>query len=129
MTALDLESDDVRLLADLGYMAVSHGLDVHAQAIFLGLRAVRPELEAAPVGLALVHLLRDEVEAAIKLLREAGPGDAARTFLGIALARHGDLEEARRLLSDVATSAKGTAHGTLAAETLAALTNGPARGA
>jgi hypothetical protein len=118
-----MDTEDVRTLADLGYMALSRGLDHHALAIFQGIQAARPQQEAAQIGIALVHLLRGEIDAAIDILRGLGPGDAPRTFLGIALARSGDLHEAKRLLSDVATTAGGTPYADLAASTLASLQN------
>lgn len=124
MAKTEMTAEDVRTLADLGYIALSRGLDQHAMAIFQGVQIERPQQEAGPIGIALVHLLRGELDTAIKMLRGAGPGDAARTFLGIALARHGEIEEAKRLLANVAATAKGTSHGNLAAETLASLGTG-----
>jgi Flp pilus assembly protein TadD len=116
-----MQSDDVRTLADLGYLALSRGLDEHAMAIFQGVKAARPDQEAGTIGVALVHMLRGELDPAIKLLRGLGPSDAALTFLGIALARQGELDEARRLLTDVVTTAAGTPCAHLAQETLASL--------
>jgi hypothetical protein len=124
MSKTEMTSEDVRVLADLGYVALSRGLDQHAMAIFQGVKTARPQGEAGAIGIALVHLLRGDMDTAIKLLRGAGPGDAARTFLGIALARHGDVDEAKKLLTNVAATTKGTPHGNLAAETLASLGSG-----
>jgi hypothetical protein len=119
-----MQAEDVRALTDLGFLALSRGMDQHAMAIFQGVRAVRPQQEAGAIGIALVHLLRNEPDQAIKLLRSVGPSDAGLTFLGIALSRQGDLAEAKRLLSNVASTAAGTAYGNLAAETLASLESG-----
>lgn len=120
-----MNSDDVRMLTDLGFLALSRGLDEHAMAIFQGVKAERPEQEAGQLGTALVHMLRGDLDTAITILRGLGPGDAARTFLGIALERRGDVDEARRVLADVAATSGGTPHGKLAAETLASLGNKP----
>jgi hypothetical protein len=119
-----MQSEDVRTLTDLGFIALSRGLDQHAMAIFQGVKAARPQQEAGRIGIALVHMLRKELDPAIKILREIGPSDAGLTFLGIALARQGDLTEAKRLLNNVVATAGGTAYGTLAAETLESLASG-----
>ena len=66
-----MQSDDVRALADLGFLALSRGMDQHAMAIFQGVKAVRPQQEAGNIGVALVHLLRNEIDQAIKVLRQA----------------------------------------------------------
>jgi hypothetical protein len=119
-----MQSDDVRALADLGFLALSRGMDQHAMAIFQGVKAVRPQQEAGNIGIALVHLLRNELDQAIKVLRGIGPSDAGLTFLGIALSRQGDLAEAKRLLAKVVSTGAGTPYGNLAAETLASLEGG-----
>ena len=115
-----LDTDDVRTLVDVGFIALSRGLDQHAAAIFEGVRAARPEAEAGPLGLALVHLLRGEVDPAVRLLRALPPSDAALTYLGIALLRQGAAQEARALLGDVAATADGP-FARLAEDTLAAI--------
>jgi len=120
-----MESDDVRTLADLGFVALSRGMDRHAMTIFEGVKAARPQQEAGPLGIALVHMLRGDLDQAAKLLRELGPSDAALTFLGMALARQGNLTEARRLLGNVIATAKGTPYAALAAETLESVESKP----
>jgi hypothetical protein len=105
-----LEPDDVRLLVDIGFMALSRGLDGPAAAIFAGVAAARPAQEAGPIGTALVQLHRGEVEAAVRGLRALPPSDAARLFLGLALGRQGAAAEARAVLADVAATATDPAH-------------------
>jgi Flp pilus assembly protein TadD len=116
-----MQSEDVRALADLGFVALSRGMDQHAIAIFQGVKAARPQQEAGNLGIALVHMLRGDLDQAVKLLRELGPSDAALTFLGMALARQGDTAEATRVLNNVVATAKGTSYAALAADTLASL--------
>lgn len=111
-------TDDVRMLADIGFLALSRGLDRHALAIFEGVRALRPAQEAGPLGIAMVQLHRGEVDAAVATLRGLRPSDAALTFLGLALARQGAQGEARALLSEVVTSAPDTPLAAIAREAL-----------
>jgi hypothetical protein len=113
-----LESEDVRTLTDLGFLAISRGLHAHAGAIFEGVKAARPAQEAGFIGSALVHLSRGEIEPAIAVLKALPPTEAARVFLGIALARHGDNAQAREVLQDVLQHAPETPYGALARVTL-----------
>jgi hypothetical protein len=119
--AVELQADDVRALADIGFLALSRGLDKQAMAIFAGVKAARPEQEAGPLGIALVHMLRGELDIAVRMLRALPPSDTALTFLGMALARQGQVDEARGLLEEVAATAADTAAGKLARETLASI--------
>ena len=114
-----LTADDVRMLVDLGFIALSAGLNGEARAIFAGVAAARPHGEAGPLGTAMVHLAEGEIDPAVAILRRLPPTDAALTYLGIALLRRGDGGEARRILSDVAETAAGTPFAALAAEALA----------
>jgi hypothetical protein len=93
-----LDTDTVRALVDVGFIALSRGLDRHAEAIFQGVAAARPEHETGPLGLALVALLRGDPALAVKLLKPLPPSDQVQVFLGMALMRHGDREEARAVL-------------------------------
>jgi thioredoxin-like negative regulator of GroEL len=115
---LELKSDDVRTLADLGFIAVSHGFNDNAAAIFAGVRAARPKEEAGFIGTALVSLARGDIDAAIRTLRSLPPTDAARTFLALALNCGGDRGAAREILTDLVNTASGTPYATLAREVL-----------
>jgi thioredoxin-like negative regulator of GroEL len=115
---VELKSDDVRTLVDLGFIALSHGRNDAAAAIFAGAQAARPAQEAGFIGSALVSLARGELEAAVKTLRSLPPTDAARTFLAMALNRSGDRTAAREILMDVVRTAGGTPHAALAREML-----------
>jgi Flp pilus assembly protein TadD len=100
------QSSDVRLLVDIGFIAQSRGLIGHAAAIFDGVLTLRPKAEAGAIGRALCDLQAGDCTAAIERLRRAPPTDAARLFLGMALAQLGDTSEARRVLSDVVATAR-----------------------
>lgn len=110
MSAFDeiLQAEDVRVLADLGFMAISRGLDKEAESIFGGVMAARPDNEAGYIGKALVKLYRSELEQAIAILRKLPPTDTARLFLGMALGRAGQPDDARAILSDLTITASGT---------------------
>ena len=111
-------ADDVRLLADIGFLALSRGLDRHALAVFEGVQALRPTQEAGPLGVALVQLYRGELDDAVKGLRALKPSDAALTFLGLALSRQGAASEAREVLDEVLASAPDTPFAAIAREAL-----------
>lgn len=103
-----IDSELVRLLMRAGYAAAWNGLHQEAIAIFDGVGAVRPESELPVIGAAVVALLSGHYEVAVKTLREGAldlnPDSAlARAHLGVALRLHGDEDEGRALLQDVAT--------------------------
>jgi thioredoxin-like negative regulator of GroEL len=123
---IELGSDDVRALVDLGFVALSRGRNDEAAAIFAGAQAARPAQEAGFIGSALVNLACGELEAAIKTLRSLPPTDAARTFLAMALNRSGDRTTAREILMDVVHTASGTPHAALAREMLDEFDHAPA---
>lgn len=103
-----LETSDVRLLVDIGFTALSAGLDVEAEAIFDGVKAARPEQEVGPLGLAMVQMARNDLDGAVSTLRALPPSDAVLTYMGLALARRGDGAQARELFRTVIASAAGT---------------------
>jgi hypothetical protein len=65
----DIPSQAVKTLMELGILAVGCGLKEHAQTIFEGLEAVRPTSEGPPIGKALIHMSRNEHDAAVGILR------------------------------------------------------------
>lgn len=116
-----LETEDTRLLTEIGFIALSAGLDEPAEKIFRGIQAARPAQEAGPIGRALVHMARNELDAAIAILRALPPSDAAQSYLGLALARRGDSAEARAILQRVARTTSDAAFVDLASAALAGL--------
>ncbi|KAB0676853.1 hypothetical protein [Aureimonas leprariae] len=111
-------TEDVRALVDLGFIALSAGLNRHARKIFEGVEAARPEGEAGPLGLALADMAEGDLDAAVARLRALPPSDAALTYLGLARARQGDRDEAARALRRVAA---GDVDGPFAALAAAAI--------
>jgi hypothetical protein len=116
-----LESRDVRLLTEIGFLALRYLRCDDARTIFAAIRALRPDQEAGHIGAALTDLLSGDVEPAIAKLEKLPTSDAARAFLGMALLKQGDTPTALDVLADVATAAPGTPHGELATGLLAQL--------
>lgn len=96
-----LHAEEVRLLADIGFMALSAGLFREAEVIFQGVDAARPNGEAGPIGLAMLRMADNDLEQAIAILKSQRRSVAAKAYLGLALARQGDRERARKTLKSV----------------------------
>lgn len=91
-------TEPVRALVDVGFIALSRGLDRHAEVIFRGVAAARPDNETGPMGLALVELLRGDPATAARMLKSLPPSDQVLTFYGLALMRLGDRTGAAEVL-------------------------------
>ncbi len=120
-SSFDVAADDMRTLVDLGFIALSAGLLRQAGTIFDGVVAARPEGEAGHIGLALVSLAQGRTEDAVRRLRARPPSDAVLTFLGMALARMGERDDARAALRAVVETPGGSPHAATAAALLAEL--------
>ncbi|MEZ6149660.1 MAG: FG-GAP-like repeat-containing protein [Pirellulaceae bacterium] len=86
----------------------SHSLGEPAEALTLldKLLAMRPQYQPGLLLKAIVHYEADEAPQAIKLLRtilasESTPPAEVRYYLGLALSRVGQVDEANRLLAEV----------------------------
>ncbi|WP_341367281.1 hypothetical protein [Yoonia sp. BS5-3] len=113
-----LEQEDLKLLTDIGFIAVSRGLKDHAVAIFDGVKAMRPEGEAGYLGLGMVEILNGDPAAAVKTLQTAPPSDAVNTFLGIALVQASEVKKGQKLLQSVIDTSADTPFARIAADTL-----------
>ncbi|MEO9530045.1 tetratricopeptide repeat protein [Roseibium sp.] len=120
MAAIDdiITSQDLQLLADIGFIAGSRGMNDHANAIFEAIRALRPEQEAGFLGSAMIRILAGDPGAAIKELEKAPTTVATRTFLGIALVQQGNVPRGREVLEAVVSTAPDTPFAHLAETTL-----------
>lgn len=116
-----LEVADVRLLVELGFTALSAGLNQEAEKIFAGVTAARPRGEAGFLGLAMVQMADNDLDKAIATLKALPPSDAAMAYLGLALTRIGDRDEAQRVFKLVTETAPSSAFGALAAAGLEGL--------
>ncbi|EHS51348.1 hypothetical protein PDO_5173 [Rhizobium sp. PDO1-076] len=120
MAELDtiLTSGDLQVLADIGFIASSRGLNKHAGVIFAAIRALRPQQEAGFVGDAVNQILVGNYHAAVKSLEKAPTTLATRTFLGIALLHEGDTAKGHGVLTAVVRAASDTPYAHLAQNAL-----------
>ncbi|MEM7693051.1 MAG: hypothetical protein AAF318_01260 [Pseudomonadota bacterium] len=100
-----IEADDVRLLAEIGFLALSKGLTVEAERIFEGIAAVRPGQEVSAIGRGLTALAKGDANAAVTILRAGPKTDAVATYLALALAKAGETDAAKAQLTDIAEMA------------------------
>jgi hypothetical protein len=101
-----LTSEQVRLLAEIGFMAAGAGLGRVSEAIFDGLRVLRPQQPFPYIGLAWARQCAGRIEDAIRILREDGlranpDNDEIQVFLGLALCIGQRSAESERVLSAV----------------------------
>ena len=113
-----LTAGEVKLLTEMGFIALSSGLSREAEAIFLGVKAARPHGEAGTIGLAMLRLAENRIDEAIALLRAQRRSVASRVYLGLALARQGNIRLARKTLQSVVERAPDTSFAALAAAEL-----------
>lgn len=105
-TAFVLDSDEIHLLTEIGFLAAGAG-DLHrAATIFNALQQLRPERGFPLVGLAVAHLNAGKSAEAVALLERvhlASPGEQALldAWRGFALQLSGHLDQSRRLLETV----------------------------
>ncbi|MGL9618584.1 HrpB1 family type III secretion system apparatus protein [Bradyrhizobium sp. U531] len=118
---IELTADDVRTLAELGFMALSRGQGAQAAAIFAGVRAARPAEEAGFIGAALVDMAAGNYAGAVKTMRALPPTDTQQAFLALALYRSGDRAAAREISREVMQTAGDRADAALARELLVEL--------
>lgn len=118
-------SDDVRMLADIGFMTLGRGNTKGARKIFDGLAVLRPGSDASMAAEATYMLATGEPHKAAEFLRGAEPSHTTSVLLAVALlgAKQGTqamdvLQEAiaafpesdfaRRVLSEIQVSLSGT---------------------
>jgi len=117
-----IEQDDLKLLTDIGFTAMSGGMTEHALAIFAAVKATRSEGEAGYLGLGMIDILKGDPASAVKTLNAAPDTDAVKTFLGIALVQTADLEQGEQVLQSVVQNSPDTPFARIASDTLASLT-------
>lgn len=66
--AASIASDDIRLLAAVGFLAARSGLTERAMCIFRGLAVVRPKEDFPLTGIVLSHLAAGECEKALQFM-------------------------------------------------------------
>jgi len=109
-----LSSEDIRSIAEIGFMACGAGNISAARNIFEGLRVLRPDQAFVYIGLALTSMSLGAHQEAVDILRNKGltaspDDDELKVFLGMALGMANRQNESQRVLSDLAGASTGTA--------------------
>lgn len=114
-------SEDLQILVDAGFMAISQNLLQQADGIFEAVQVVRPNQEAGHLGRAMVRMAASDFDAAVKMLKSAPDTNATKVFLGIAFIRQGDTIAGVEILQNLASVEEDTPFRKMAVETLAEL--------
>ncbi|MDB5839907.1 MAG: hypothetical protein JWQ23_1859 [Herminiimonas sp.] len=101
-----LAADDIRLLAEIGFMACGAGHAKAAKSLFEGLRVLRPDHAFPYIGLALARLGAGANDEAVRILRDEGlaanpENNEIKVFLGLALNMARRPSESARVLQEV----------------------------
>ncbi len=94
-------SDDIRLMAEIGFAGIGRGRLAEAAAIFTAIQALRPEAEAGHVGAALAELAAGRPGPAGDILRAAPQTEAVLAFRALVHARAGDRRLSEEILVDL----------------------------
>lgn len=97
----DIAADDLRLLAEIGFLGIGRGRAAEAEAIFALLRRMRPDQEAGHVGGALVALSGGRLDQAAQVLRSAPQTESVLAFRALVHDRAGDKGLAAGLIEDL----------------------------
>jgi tetratricopeptide (TPR) repeat protein len=97
-------SEEVKLLAQIGFLAATSGYVVPAIRLFEGLRVLRPGQAFPFIGLALARMTVGAFQDAVRVLREEGlravpESEEIQVYLGLALALAKQPQDAQRLLN------------------------------
>ena len=111
--ALPLNSDAMRLVAEIGFIGAETGQAAAARALFEALLILRPDSTLPHIGLALAALAADRPEDAVRMLRDNGlkqhAGDIElMAFMGLAMHAAGRPAQARDILQSVVDRAENS---------------------
>jgi hypothetical protein len=101
-----LASEEIRLLAELGFAAINAGYIVPALGIFHNLRALRPEHAFSYIGIALSHMAIGSFDEALTCLSDADlvvtvERDDLQLYRGLASTLSGNVVAADRILLEL----------------------------
>ncbi len=101
-----LASEEIRLLAELGYAAINAGYVVPALGIFHNLRVLRPEHAFSYIGIALSHMALGSFDEALACLSDADlvvtvERDDLQLYRGLAFTLSGNVVAADRILFEL----------------------------
>jgi hypothetical protein len=101
-----LASEEIRLLAELGFAAINAGYVVPALGIFHNLRVLRPEHAFSYIGVALSHMAIGSFDEAITCLSDADlvvtvERDDLQLYRGLAASLSGNVSAGDRILLEL----------------------------
>ena len=97
-----IKTEAARLLAEVGFLGLSRGLQTNAEVVFTCLRGLRPDDEAGHIGLALSRLSDNDAAGALETLKAARQTEAVMAFCCLAHMRVGDKAAAQELREELA---------------------------
>jgi predicted Zn-dependent protease len=117
------EDEAVRLLSEIGYAAVHHGLGDRAAPIFTALAVLRPQNAAAGIGRGLTAMAAGRAEEAVRVLQQEAlavdpESRTARAMFGLALRYAGRNHDSRRVLEQLIAEGDEDSSARLARELL-----------
>ena len=101
-----LASEEIRLLAELGFAAINAGYVVPALGIFHNLRVLRPDHAFSYIGIALSHMAIGSFDEALNCLSDADlvvtvERDDLQLYRGLASAVSGNVVAADRIFLEL----------------------------
>ena len=101
-----LASEEIRLLAELGFAAINAGYVAPALGIFHNLRVLRPEHAFSYIGIALSHMAIGSFDKALTCLSDADlvvtvERDDLQLYRGLASSLSGNVAAADRILLEL----------------------------
>lgn len=102
-----LSPEELRMLAEIGFLGCGAGHSRAARLLFEGLRNLRPRQPFAYIGLAMSRIEAGDPGEAIRILEEEGlrnnpDNEELKVFLGLALSAARRSSESQRMLAGVA---------------------------
>jgi Flp pilus assembly protein TadD len=103
---MKIDSDLLKLLMEMGFLATNNGRLREATTIFKGLTRARPQSVYPKIGLGCVAMGSGQFTQAVEILRNApaqvpGERDLCQGFLGMALKLGGFQDECRTVLTQL----------------------------
>ncbi|MEJ2643248.1 MAG: tetratricopeptide repeat protein [Desulfosarcinaceae bacterium] len=103
---MKIDTDLLKLLMEVGFMATNSGRLPEAATIFKGLSRARPQSVYPQIGLGCVAMGSGQFAQAVEILKAApaqadGERDLCQGFLGMALKLGGFQEECRSVLTQL----------------------------
>jgi len=100
--AIDVSTEEAKLLAEIGFLGIGRGLPAPSAAVFEALANARPDQEAGPIGLALASLAMQAPDRAVEALRRAPQSETVIAFRVVAHAQLGERAVAQELRDELA---------------------------